>query len=119
MFTVVSSILDKEDDVDYDDTMVKERTWPEQLLTTLNTIYASDDDTTTTTTTTAKTTELPLIHVLTSEGEYQNCTLFKYNHLQRALLKTSLVSFLDKYEGRRFLFSVTETSLTPYASAAA
>ena len=120
MFTVVSSILDKDDDVDYDDTMVKERTWPEQLLTTLNTIYASDDDTiTTTTTTTAKTTELPLIHVLTSEGEYQNCTLFKYNHLQRALLKTSLVSFLDKYEGRRFLFSVTETSLTPYASAAA
>jgi len=111
MFTITSSVLGKDDDVDYDDQIVKERTWPEQLLTTLNTIYATEDD--------AKTKILPLIHVLISDGENTSCTLFRYNLMQRALLPTSLVSFLDKFDGRRVLFAVTEDGLTPYASAEA
>jgi len=97
MHTVLSTTLDN--DSEYEEDKEKEQSWPEQLLTTLNSIFSDK-------------TKPPLIHVLITEGEYENCTLFRYD--QSAILRTTLVQFLEPHAGKRYLFTITETQLVSY-----
>ena len=122
VFTALASVLQIEDK-EFDDLAIrKEKTWPEQVLVTLNALFPKPDDDelstsfTTTTTTTRKMHHTPTVHVIVAESEFKSISILRYSREQHALLSSSLLAFLASYD-RRALFVVSNTnSLASYTS---